>query len=103
MAAMKTAPWWKSSGWTPSSWTTTNADAALAGCDGIIVPGGFGDRGIEGMVSAARYARTHHVPYFGICLGMQIAVMEYARIGPGLGGRHFQRVRTRKAATASST
>ena len=57
----------------------TNVDAALAGCDGIIVPGGFGDRGIEGMVTAARYARTHHVPYFGICLGMQIAVMEYAR------------------------
>ncbi|MDD2994480.1 MAG: CTP synthase [Pygmaiobacter sp.] len=51
----------------------------LSGCDGILVPGGFGDRGIEGMVLAARYARTHNVPYLGICLGMQIAVMEYAR------------------------
>ena len=51
----------------------------LSGCDGILVPGGFGDRGIEGMVLAARYARTHNVPYLGICLGMQIAVIEYAR------------------------
>ena len=47
--------------------------------DGIIVPGGFGDRGIEGMIQAAQYARENRVPYFGICLGMQIAVMEYAR------------------------
>ena len=56
-----------------------SVEAALTGCDGIIVPGGFGDRGIEGMIAAARYARIHHVPYFGICLGMQIAVIEYAR------------------------
>lgn len=47
--------------------------------DGIIVPGGFGDRGIEGMIQAAQYARENRVPYFGICLGMQIMVMEYAR------------------------
>eukprot|EP01113_Clastostelium_recurvatum_P025011 TRINITY_DN299_c0_g2_i1.p1 TRINITY_DN299_c0_g2~~TRINITY_DN299_c0_g2_i1.p1 ORF type:complete len:618 (+),score=146.01 TRINITY_DN299_c0_g2_i1:48-1901(+) len=46
---------------------------------GILVPGGFGDRGIEGMVAAARYARTHNKPYLGICLGMQVAVIEYAR------------------------
>ncbi|MBO7096621.1 MAG: gamma-glutamyl-gamma-aminobutyrate hydrolase family protein, partial [Lachnospiraceae bacterium] len=46
---------------------------------GIIVPGGFGDRGIEGMITSAKYARTHGLPYFGICLGMQIAVIEYAR------------------------
>ncbi|MBQ6373903.1 MAG: CTP synthase, partial [Clostridia bacterium] len=52
--------------------------------DGIIVPGGFGSRGIEGMILAARYAREHHVPYFGICLGMQIAVIEYARDVAGL-------------------
>jgi len=51
----------------------------LAGLDGILVPGGFGGRGIEGMVLAARYAREERVPYFGICLGMQIAVIEYAR------------------------
>ena len=54
--------------------------------DGIIVPGGFGSRGIEGMILAARYCREHHVPYFGICLGMQIAVIEYARHVAGLEG-----------------
>lgn len=54
-------------------------ERALSGLDGIIVPGGFGLRGTEGMFIAARYAREHHVPYFGICLGMQIAVMSYAR------------------------
>ncbi|MBR4727777.1 MAG: gamma-glutamyl-gamma-aminobutyrate hydrolase family protein, partial [Clostridia bacterium] len=52
--------------------------------DGIIVPGGFGGRGIEGMVLTARYAREHHVPYFGICLGMQIAVIEIARHVAGI-------------------
>jgi CTP synthase len=51
----------------------------LKDADGIIVPGGFGDRGIEGMILAAKYSRTHKVPYFGICLGMQIEVIEYAR------------------------
>ncbi|MCR5291061.1 MAG: CTP synthase [Treponema sp.] len=56
----------------------------LSGADGIIVPGGFGDRGIEGMIRAAKYARTHAVPYFGICLGMQILVIEYARNVLGL-------------------
>ncbi len=61
-----------------------NADTVLKGMGGIIVPGGFGDRGIEGMVLAARYAREHKVPYFGICLGMQIAVIEYARNVAGL-------------------
>ena len=56
-----------------------NAAETLAGCDGILVPGGFGNRGIEGMISTARYARTSNVPYLGICLGMQIAVIEFAR------------------------
>lgn len=51
----------------------------FADVDGIIVPGGFGDRGIEGMIQAAQYARENRVPYFGICLGMQIMVMEFAR------------------------
>ncbi len=54
-------------------------EARLKNADGIIVPGGFGSRGIEGMVLTAKYARTHKVPYFGICLGMQIVVIEYAR------------------------
>ena len=51
----------------------------LDGADGILVPGGFGDRGIEGMIQAAHFARVNKVPYFGICLGMQMAVVEYAR------------------------
>jgi len=51
----------------------------LDGADGILVPGGFGDRGIEGMIQAVHYARTNNIPYFGICLGMQMAVVEYAR------------------------
>ena len=59
--------------------TKDNLEAELGDADGIIVPGGFGDRGIEGMILAAGYARTHSVPYLGLCLGMQIAVIEYAR------------------------
>ncbi|MCH5163106.1 MAG: CTP synthase [Clostridiales bacterium] len=51
----------------------------LGSADGVIVPGGFGDRGIEGMISAAKYCRENDKPYFGICLGMQIAVIEFAR------------------------
>ena len=56
-----------------------NVNEVLGGLDGIIVPGGFGTRGIEGMVLTAKYARENNIPYFGICLGMQIAVIEYAR------------------------
>ena len=51
----------------------------LDGCDGVIVPGGFGSRGIEGMIEAARFARENRIPYLGICLGMQIMCIEYAR------------------------
>lgn len=57
----------------------SNADEVLGKLHGIIVPGGFGDRGIEGMICAAKYARENNIPYFGICLGMQIAVIEFAR------------------------
>ena len=56
-----------------------NAACILDGLDGILVPGGFGSRGIEGMILSAKYAREQNIPYFGICLGMQIAVIEYAR------------------------
>ena len=56
-----------------------NADELLGAADGILVPGGFGNRGIEGKIAACRYAREHNVPYLGICLGMQIAVIEFAR------------------------
>ena len=64
--------------------TEKTKDDILAGLDGILVPGGFGDRGIEGMILAAQYAREHNIPYFGICLGMQIAVIEYARHAAGI-------------------
>ncbi len=60
------------------------AEQALAGADGILVPGGFGSRGVEGKILAARYARTHKVPYLGICLGMQTAVISFARDVLGL-------------------
>jgi len=60
------------------------ADVHLAGVDAVLVPGGFGDRGIEGKIQAAHFARTQGVPYLGICLGMQIAVIELARHGLGL-------------------
>ena len=59
--------------------TEENVNSILSGLDGIIVPGGFGQRGIEGMILSAKYARENRVPYFGICLGMQIAVIEFAR------------------------
>ncbi|MGM9937877.1 MAG: CTP synthase [Candidatus Ornithomonoglobus sp.] len=59
--------------------TPETADRLLKDSDGILVPGGFGDRGIEGKIIAAQYARENDIPYFGICLGMQIAVIEYAR------------------------
>ncbi len=58
----------------------------LAAADGIVVPGGFGHRGIEGKVKAATYARTHNVPYLGLCLGLQVAVVEFARNVLGLEG-----------------
>ncbi|MCR5584224.1 MAG: CTP synthase [Lachnospiraceae bacterium] len=61
-----------------------NVDAILFGLDGIIVPGGFGYRGIEGMILATKYARENGLPFFGICLGMQISVIEYARNVAGL-------------------
>ena len=66
--------------------TDENAGEKLAGCDGIIVPGGFGDRGIEGMISSIKYARENKIPMFGICLGMQMSVVEFARHAAGLEG-----------------
>ncbi len=64
--------------------TPENVSEKLAGCAGIIVPGGFGGRGTEGMIAAAKYCREKGVPYLGICLGMQIAVIEFARNVCGL-------------------
>ena len=56
-----------------------NVEEILGDVDGIIVPGGFGGRGVDGMIAAAEFARTHKIPYLGLCLGMQVAIIEYAR------------------------
>ena len=76
--------WWVDS----QHLTAENIADALAGCKGILVPGGFGDRGIEGMILAAQYARENRIPYLGICLGMQIAVIEFARHVAGWSDAH---------------
>ncbi len=65
---------------------TEGAAAHLSDIDGLLVPGGFGDRGSEGKIAAARYARENGLPYFGLCLGMQIATIEFARHACGLEG-----------------
>jgi CTP synthase len=70
--------------------TRDNVAATLAGIDGILVPGGFGSRGVEGKIAAIEYARTQKVPFFGICLGMQCAVIEYARNVLGLAGANSE-------------
>ena len=71
----------------------------LAGMDAILVPGGFGERGIEGKIQAVRYAREHGVPYLGICLGMQLAIIEFGRHVLQLTGRAQHRVQSRHAAS----
>jgi CTP synthase len=68
--------------------TPENVDSALSGVNGILVPGGFGSRGIEGKICAARYARVKKIPYFGICLGLHIAVIEFARHVAGMAEAH---------------
>ena len=68
--------------------TEENVGELLKDVDGIIVPGGFGKRGIDGMIAAAKYARETRLPYFGICLGMQIAVIEFARNAAGIKNAH---------------
>jgi CTP synthase len=67
---------------------TTHLSELFSDVSGILVPGGFGDRGIEGKIKAIRYARENKVPYFGLCLGMQTAVIEFARNVCGLEGAH---------------
>lgn len=66
----------------------TKGTGVLAGLDGILVPGGFGERGVEGKILAARYARENKVPYLGICLGMQVALIEFARNVAGMTDAH---------------
>ena len=68
--------------------TEKTIEEELGGCAGIIVPGGFGDRGVEGMILAVRYARERKIPYFGVCLGMQMAVIEFARNVLGYADAH---------------
>ncbi len=68
--------------------STDNCQDILAGADGILVPGGFGSRGIEGKICATKYAREKKVPFFGICLGMQVAVTEFARNVAQMKGAH---------------
>jgi CTP synthase len=72
--------------WLESEQIEKQGTAALAGVDGILVPGGFGDRGFEGKVATAKYARESGIPYFGICYGMQAAVVDFARNVVGLAG-----------------
>jgi len=66
--------------------TEAGLEAALLGCDGILVPGGFGGRGVEGKILAVRWARENHVPYLGLCYGLHMAVIEFARNVCGLSG-----------------
>ena len=74
--------------WIGSDQFTDQETAAqlLGGYDGLLVPGGFGVRGIEGMINAIRYAREHELPFFGICLGLQVAIIEFARTVCGMEG-----------------
>ncbi|MFY4775271.1 CTP synthase [Metabacillus sp. RGM 3146] len=72
--------------------TDDNVQTMLADTDGILIPGGFGDRGIEGKIIAVKYAREHKVPFLGICLGMQVASIEYARNVLGLKGAHSSEI-----------
>lgn len=72
--------------------TQDNVAEKLVGIDGIIVPGGFGDRGLEGMICVAQYTRENKIPYLGICLGMHIAVIEFARNVLGYEGAHTTEV-----------
>ena len=76
--------WIEAEGLEAADKTDRSYEAQLEGYDGLLVPGGFGKRGIEGMLNAIRYAREKHVPYFGICLGMQTACVEFARNVCGL-------------------
>ena len=83
----------RSAGSTREALTKENLHDRLEGAAGILVPGGFGHRGIEGKVLAAHFARDHKVPYLGLCLGLQCAVIEFAREVIGLEGRELDRVR----------
>ena len=80
--------WIESTDLDPNDVTENHAEAwdILRAADGILVPGGFGSRGVEGKIAAANYARTNNVPYLGVCLGLQIATIEFCRNVLGLDG-----------------
>ncbi|MFP3489608.1 CTP synthase, partial [Staphylococcus sp. SIMBA_130] len=73
--------------------TQENVKELLSDVDGILVPGGFGDRGIEGKITAIHYARENKVPFLGICLGMQLASVEFARNVLNLEGAHSAEIK----------
>ena len=73
--------------------TRENVAELLDDADGILVPGGFGDRGIEGKIHATQYARVNKVPFFGICLGMQLASVEFARNVLGFKDAHSAEIK----------
>ncbi len=83
--ALKSAAWHEGVGleysWISAEELETSGTKALEACDGILVPGGFGTRGVEGKIKAATYALTHKKPYLGLCLGLQVAVIAAARLG----------------------
>ena len=68
--------------------TADNVDEILGDVSGILVPGGFGNRGIDGMLEAIKYARTHNIPFLGLCLGMQLSIVEFARDVIGYNDAH---------------
>ena len=78
-------------------------EPASTGLDGIVIPGGFGERGIEGKIAAAGYAREHGLPCLGLCLGLQVMVVEFARSVVGLEGANSRELDTGDAASRSST
>ncbi len=79
------------------------AEGRLKDLDGIVIPGGFGERGIEGKIAAAGYAREHDIPCLGLCLGLQVMIIELARNVCGLIGSQLPGVRLRHASSRSST
>ena len=86
-SGVTTACTWTSSWWTARRWTRTTWTRCSAGMDGILVPGGFGQRGLEGKIAAHARRARQRIPYLGICLGLQVAVCEFARTCAGSKGR----------------
>ena len=98
-AASTTAPTSRSSGSRPRTSRACSPRAASRDLDGIVIPGGFGERGIEGKIAAAGYAREHDIPCLGLCLGMQVMTIEFARNVLGLDRRQLDASSTRRRPT----